>query len=312
MPRLPGHLSYTSRMITLLTGDNSFERHEALKSLIGVFEGTPERVDGATLELRQIPDLLMGGTLFAEKRLVVISDLSSNSALWQKLPEWLPRVSDDVHLVLVEAKPDKRTVAFKALKEVATIKEFPTWTDRDYPMAEQWVSARAKTVGLALDFKLSRHIVGRVGLDQWQLANAIDTLALLEDVTVEVINNVVIANETENVFELFETALSGNKKVLQEILRTLEMQEDPYAIFALLSSQAFSLAAVTYADGSQNATKDFAIHPFVAQKLSRHSSRLGKHGVSHIMKQFAKADADMKISKAEPWILIERLLFTLV
>jgi hypothetical protein len=29
------------------------------------------------------------------------------------------------------------------------------------------------------------------------------------------------------------------------------------------------------------------------------------------MKKFAQTDADMKISKAEPWLLIERLLFDL-
>ena len=106
-------------MITLLTGENSFELREALQSIVKGFDGNAERIDGANLELRQLPDLIMGGTLFAEKRLVVISGLSNNSALWQKLPEWLPRVSDDVHLVLVDEKPDKRTVSYKSLKEVA-------------------------------------------------------------------------------------------------------------------------------------------------------------------------------------------------
>jgi len=298
-------------MITLLTGDNSFERQEALQAIVAAFDGTAERIDGVGLELRQLPDLLMGGTLFADKRLVIISDLSSNSSLWQKLPNWLPRLSDDVHLVLVDEKPDKRTVSYKALKEVARLQEYPAWTDRDYSKAEQWLDARAKSQGLTLDKKTVHHIVSRVGVNQWLLANALETLSLLDEITPESINQNIIANESENIFELFETALNGNRAELRDILRTLELQEDPYATFALLSSQAFSLAAVGYADDTQNPSKDFAIHPFVASKLIRYAKRLGKPGITKVMRKFAQTDADMKISKAEPWLLIERLLFDL-
>jgi len=298
-------------MITLLTGDNSFEVREALKAIEAQFDGRAERIDGVGLELRQLPDLLMGGTLFAEKRLVIISDLGNNSTLWQKLPDWIPRVSDDVHLVLVDEKPDKRTISYKALKDVARLQEYPAWTDRDQNKAEQWLESRAKAQSITLDKKTVHHIVNRVGVNQWLLANALETLSLLDEITPDAINKTIIANETENIFELFETALKGDRALLQDTLRTLELQEDPYATFALLSSQAFSLAAVTYADDTQSPAKDFAIHPFVASKLSRHAKQLGKPAVSRIMKRFAQTDADMKVSKAEPWLLIERLLFDL-
>lgn len=304
-------VGYTRTMITVLTGDNSFEVREALQSIVSAFAGSAERIDGASLELRQLPDLLMGGTLFADMRLVIISDLSSNTQLWQKLPDWLPRVSDDVHLVLIDTKPDKRTGAYKALKDTATIKEFPAWGDRDQHKAEQWLEARAKAQHVALDKKSVHHIVSRVGVDQWALANALDTVSLLDTITAEKINQTIVAHPSENIFELFETALNGNREVLRDMLHTLEIQEDPYATFALLSSQAFSLAAVTYADDTQNPSKDFAIHPFVAQKLTRHAKRLGKQKVSKLMKQFAQTDADMKVSKAEPWLLIEQLLFSM-
>ncbi len=298
-------------MITLLTGDNSFELREALQAIVKRFDGSAERIDGANLELRQLPDLLMGGTLFAEKRLVIISGLSSNSSLWQKLPEWLPRVSDDVQLVLIDEKPDKRTTSYKALKEVAEVKEFPAWTDRDQHKAEQWLEARAKARGVSLDKKIVHHIVARVGVDQWVLANALETVSLLDGITPEAIDRTIVAHDTENIFELFETALKGERAALRDTLRTLELQEDPYAFFALVSSQAFSLAAVTYADDTNNPSKDFAIHPFVASKLTRHAKRLGKPAVHRIMKKFAQTDADMKLSKADPWLLIERLMFDL-
>ncbi len=295
-------------MITWLTGENSFEVREALKAIETSFEGTPERVDGSELHLADLPDLLMGVSLFSSRRLVIISNLSTNASVWEKLPDWLSRVNDDIHLVFVDTKPDKRTTSYKALKSVATLQEFPSWSERDAQKAEQWVSARAKTQGVQLDTKTTQHLIARVGLDQWQLANAITTLSLVDEATIAVVDSVIPLNAQENVFQLFEAALDTNPRRVSEIVKTLTTQEDPYALFALLTSQVLTLAAVTYADGDAQPTKDFAIHPYVASKLTRHGKRLGKGRVGHIVELFAQTDAEMKRSKAAPWLLIERTL----
>jgi DNA polymerase III delta subunit len=295
-------------MITWLVGENSFEIREALKAIEAEFEGTAEHVDGASLSLAQLPDLLMGISLFATERLVVIQDITTNGTLWEKLPAWLPRVNDSVHVVFIDTKPDKRTTSYKELKAVANLKEFPTWGERDDAKAEQWVMHRATSNAMQLDRKLVSHIVRRVGLDQWQLANALATLSLLDAITIEKIDDVIPPNPSENIFQLFETALERKPEHVSTMIDTLSLQEDPYALFALLSSQALTLATVTYADESANPAKDFAIHPFVASKLTRHGKRLGKARVGKILEAFARTDADMKRSKADPWVLIERLL----
>ena len=295
-------------MITWLVGDNSFEIREATKALEHAFNGRSERFDGSELTLSQLPDVLMGLTLFAPERLVIIQDISTNTTLWEKLPTWLPRINDDIHVVFIDTKPDKRTTSYKALKSAAELREFPAWTDRDYAKAEQWTMQQAKKEGLTLDKRLISHLVRRVGLDQWQLSSAISTLALLDTVTEQAINDIVPPNPVENIFQLFETALEGKPKQVASMIDTLSLQEDPYALFALLTSQALTLAAVTYADDTANPSKDFAIHPFVASKLVRHGKKLGKVRVGKIVESFAKTDADMKRSRAEPWLLIERLL----
>lgn len=295
-------------MITALVGDNSFERHAALAKLIDALDGTPERIDGASLTINDLPDLLMGGTLFAPERLVIISELSQNTTVWPLLSDWLERVSDTTHLVLTDEKPDKRTAAYKALKAGGAVKEFASWTDRDQSTAEQWLMNYAKDHDLTLDKKSAHHIVARVGLDQWQLASAIEKLSLLDEVTIESINEHIDPNPTENVFQVFELALEGRLPQLQSVLRTLELTEEPYKLFALLSSQAFQLLAVALDDGTRQPTKDFGIHPFVASKLARHAKRIGPQGAKRVIRAFADADADMKRSRAEPWLLIERAL----
>ena len=295
-------------MITLLTGDNDFEIKEALRTIAASFSGEAEQFDGSSLELKQLPDLLMGSSLFATQRLVIINGLSENSHLWQKLPDWLPRLSDDIHVVLVEQKPDKRTIAYKALKEVATIHEFPAWEERDSRKAEQWLVERAKQAQTPLDAAIAAYVVRRIGVNQWGLAKALETISLLDLVTIDAVDALIPSQPSENAFQLFETALHGNTQKIAEMIQTLELQEEAYAIFALLQSQAFSLAALTFEEVGSNASKDFAIHPFVASKLRVHANKLGKRRVATILEIFAKADADLKRSKGEPWLLVQKTL----
>jgi DNA polymerase III delta subunit len=295
-------------MITVLTGENGFAIHEALQALIRDFSGQPERVDGTTLELRQLPDLLMGGTLFAEDRLIIIRGISENTALKTQLVDWLDRVDSSIHLVLIDEKLDKRTALYKELKKKAILKDFPAWGERDTGAAIQWVQKQAPK----LDRALADHLVRRVGLDQWQLASSLDILANLDEITLNSIDEHIEPNQTENVFQLFELALEGRPQRIFDMLRTLELSEDAYSVFALLSSQAYQLAAVGLAESGDAPTKDAAIHPFVASKLERHARRLGPRGVLRILSVFADADADLKRSRGEPWLVIEKSLLQIV
>jgi len=305
---VPGAIGYTEDMITALTGDNSFAIRERVLAIIAEFGGEPERIDGAALELRQLPDVLMGSSLFAEKRLVILSDLSSNKQLWEKLPDWLPRVSDDIHLVLVDEKLDKRTLSYKALAKATSIETCAEWTPRDTSLAEAWAVNYAQERGAALDRASARHLVSRVGAHQWTLAQAIEKLSVLDTISPAIIDEVIEATPSENVFAVFEMALEGRSRDVVMMLKTLTLQQDPYMFFALLSSQALQLAAVAAAGEQQQPAKDFGIHPFVASKLTRHVRQLGKRTIFSIVQLFANADADMKVSKAEPWILIEQVL----
>lgn len=295
-------------MITLLVGSNRYEIAQALQHIEAAFSGTPERIDGEAVELWQLPELLAGATLFSEKRLVIVHDLSENTAVWSQLESFLPRLDDDVHLVLVETSLDKRTKLYKALHAVADIHEYKAWTERDGALAVAWVAATATRRGLSLDRKLADHLVRRVGVDQWMLAGALDKLALLDVVTAEAIDDTVEPNPTENVFQLFELALSGKSQQLRQVLATLEQTEDPYRLFGLLAGQVFQLAALAAGEPAATVAKDIGAHPFVLSKLAPYASRLGATGTRQVVMAFSEADVAMKTSVADPWLLVERAL----
>lgn len=296
-------------MITLLTGENSFENDRALRAIEADFDGSPERIDGEGLELKQLPDLLMGATLFANKRLVIIKNLSENKQLWGVFSDWINKVSPDVHLVLVESKPDKRTKTYKDLQKAADVKESKLWTERDGIKAEQWVIDEAKQRGFELDKKSAHVLVERIGVDQWQLAQALEKLAVADVISPQVVEDLIEASPVENVFLLFEAALKGDASRVKKVLGVLEATEDPYRLLGLLSGQAVQLSVLAITDkSSAEVASDIGVHPYALSKLAPAARKLGRSGAKKVVAAFVEADAGVKTSVAEPWLLIERAL----
>lgn len=296
-------------MITVLTGDNSFELTRAIDEIVRTFDGVAEKFEGGDLELSQLPDLLQGGTLFASERLVIVREVSENKALWDALPDWLGRVSDDVHVVLIEPKPDKRTKTFKDLQKQANVRSFTIWSDRDVTAAQAWVIDEAKKQSFALDKKSAQTLVARVGVDQWQLFHALEKLAVLETVAPETIEHAIEANPNENVFNLLDAALRGDARKIAEMIPVLERTQDPYMTFGLLAGQVFQLASLAMTDKpAADIAKDIGAHPYALSKLVPHAKRLGPSNTRMIAKIFADTDMAMKSTGADPWLLIEEAL----
>jgi DNA polymerase III delta subunit len=296
-------------MITVLTGENSFEIKRALDQLTGEFNGTPEYIDGDQLQLRQLPDILTGSTLLTDMRLIIIKNLVDNKTIWNKLDDWLEHIPTHIQLVLVEPKPDKRTKTYKTLQKLAKVHEFKVWNDRDRLNAEKWVRIEATSLKIKLSPTLARSLISHVGLDQWALHNALQKLALVDELTLPVMEDVIEAHPTENIFNLFEKALKGDIERVKIMISTLELTDDPYQAFGLLSGQVFQLAALAVSDKpSAIVANDLAVHPFALSKLSPYAKKLNKSKAKKIIDIFVEADDNLKTSSIEPWLLIERAL----
>lgn len=296
-------------MITLLTGSNSFEMNQALEQLAQGFDGDISRADGSELTFEKLIDLSSSLSLFSEKRMVIVRDLSSNKPLWSMLGDNLERVSDDIHVVLVEQGIDKRTATYKRLQKTASVKDFVAWGERDIGKAESWVGQQSQQLGMRLDKKSVQLLVRRVGLDQWQLYHALEKLAVLDTVNEQVIEDTIEAQASENVFELLDAALKGDAKKVVKTITGLQLSEDPYRVLGLLSSQAFQLATLAVGtEPSATVAKDIGAHPFVLSRMSSQANRLGRSGAKKVIAALAEADTDSKSTATDTWLLIERAL----
>jgi DNA polymerase-3 subunit delta len=296
-------------VIYLFVGENSFEVEREIARQIADFDGEIEKHDGESLVIADLQDLLQGQTLFSDKRLIIIKHLSENKAVWEILASRIESMSSDIDLLLIEPKPDKRTKAYKDIVKHATLKDFPAWTHRDTNQAVRWVADEAKNRGVGLTDKHARHLVQRVGFDQWRLHHAIEKLSLAGDVSIEVIDELIEANPDENIFALLDTALRGDAKGIQDSIANLKLSNDAYQTFGLLSSQILQLSALALTDKpSDEVAKDIGAHPFVLSKLAQYAARLSKTEVKEFIAEAAETDMLMKSSGLDPWLHVEQLL----
>jgi DNA polymerase III delta subunit len=146
-------------------------------------------------------------------------------------------------------------------------------------------------------------------IDQWRLLSHLEKLAPLGKISPAEVEMYIEETPVENVFALLETSLRGDRARVKEMIGRLEASEDPFRLFGLLSGQVFLLAALaTSGVSNQTVAKDFAAHPFILGKLAPYVKKLGASGIRHIASAFAEADAAMKTSASDPWLLIERAL----
>lgn len=289
----------------VLVGENAHARDEALAKQIAEYDGVVERIDGGELNYAAFVDAVAGTSLFTNKRMVVVRGLADNAELWTSLPDLLSRISGDVQLVLVEDKLDKRTASYKALKKVADIHEFTEWREYDDVKAQQWLHDEAKRRSVSLSQQQIRDIVGRTGPVQWRLADALDKLALHDEITDETIINIVPQQPLASAFSLLRTGLTASAAEVHQQLRELEATNDPYQLMGLLASQAVQLVALTVAGTDNDVAKDLGASPYVLRELRPLALKLSRHEASNVLDVLQRADNNMKQGGVDPWQALE-------
>lgn len=291
-------------MIILLTGDNSYEIDQELGRIVSDFEGEVERIDPDTLEPRNLTDIFGGLSLFAANRLVVLKRVSENTAVWEALATWADKDSDTT-VVLVEPKVDKRTKTYKALASQADVRAYMAFGDRDTSKVEKWLVGEAARRNIRIDDAAVREIIRRRGVEQYQLINTLEQLAVLGDVTRDVVDIHIEATPQENVFELLNASLGGDASKVRSMIQTLRLTNDPYMTVGLLASQVFALSGLVLGGNSQSIASDLGVSPYVLRNLSSAADSIDKAKLKKLISALADADIGLKSSTVDPWLQIE-------
>lgn len=311
-------MSGKSTMIYLLVGQNRYSIRKKIIQLTEKFGGDVTSLDGASITLSRLTDSIAGGMLFSQRRSVVIEQLSDNTAIWSDGERWADRVDNDVQLILIEEKPDKRTKAYKLLAKAATIIECKDWTTRDVHSAVHWLEQYANEQNLKLSRSQMMELVKRATIasdfeqiiSQQRLALAVDALSVLDDVTQEDIETVLPPSVGDSVFLLLEAALKGERQRIAELIRGLRIFDDPYRTEALLASQWMQVSAIVLSRGRPLSTvaNDLGVKLFALQKLEPMTHHFTLLQLQTLTGFFADIDYRLKSTATDPWLLVERLL----
>lgn len=306
-------------MIHLVLGPDIYKRRQTVQQLRRDIPLEPEQFDGTTLTENQLADCIAGATLFSSARLIFISDLSVNKPLWDILADWLGRVSADTTLVLLENSVDKRTKAYKTISKAAQLHTANPWTDRQTGDAVRWVLARSKQLGATPSATQAANLVARATaagerpgayiIDQQQLENALQSLSVLQTITDDAISAVLPESSVDNVFQLLDSALSGNTTRTMQLLNNLHATADPYMTFGYIASQWAQLAAVKVAQVEPGElAEQIGVSPYVLQKLHSHARTLTLARVRELTTLLANLDIKTKTTGVAPWVVVDRFI----
>ena len=295
-------------MIYVFFGENEFSKRQKVDEVLG--DRIARRRDGEELTIGDLRELLTGKTLFGGEEPIIITDLSQNSDVWAVFPE-IAGLADET-VILLETKLDKRTKTYKNLAKNAIVQECASLGERQRPELVKWAIDRTKERGTKLTKKQIETLVDRLGYDQLRLDNLFAQLSLLDEVTDDLIDQLVPLAKSESVFELLDATIRSDVSSIHRIISYLEMtsgDDGAYQTIGLLASQAMNLLALVLSDiDTQKVAQDFGVHPYALRQLSPLARQLDKIAALRICRILLQADMQMKTTGVEPWLLVETAL----
>lgn len=287
-------------MIISLVGTNWFGVKSELEKLASTFvhehgDLALERIDAGDVSYEQILGAIESLPFLASKKMVVLSELSTNKDASEKLDKLIERAGDTTDLVILESKLDKRSVYYKQLKKLT---EFHEYNELDEQAMANWLVDQARASGAVMGVGDARYLVQRVGINQTALSHELEKLALYDSkISRQTIDLLTDEAPSSTIFNLIDRVFAGQ---LDKALKLYDEQRaqkvEPQAMHAMLVWQMHVVALCANAKGksSQQIASDAGLSPFVVQKSQAIASRMGNQKISEFLDLLTEIDRRSK------------------
>jgi DNA polymerase III delta subunit len=155
-------------MIIYLYGDNSFGISRQARLLKQKYldstdpEGDLESIDVAEKGISTLLGGLSVMPMFVSSRLILASNLAKAKPTSEQIDEIISSTAESTNLVIIDPKPDKRTVMYKKLSKLKGAKEFKNLTGGELI---RWVTSEAKRRGAEITTADAKYLADMVGED---------------------------------------------------------------------------------------------------------------------------------------------------
>jgi DNA polymerase-3 subunit delta len=287
-------------MITALTGSNSFLLQQSLQQIVNAYvkeygDIGLERIAGEDATYEQIQGSLESLPFLTPKKLVILRVPSTNKQFAEKLERLIERIPDSVDVVIVEPKPDKRSVYYKFLKKNTICVEFNELDARELP---SWLVGQAKLGEGSVSIADARYLVERIGANQQLLSSEIQKLLDYDPVITRATIDVMTDQTPQStVFQLVDATFAGNAKRALELYGEQRRQKvEPLAIMGMIAWQLHILALVKTAGDkllSEVATES-KVSPYVLQKSQNIVQNMSLATLKQLIRRVVDLDVRLK------------------
>lgn len=288
-------------MIKTLTGNNHFLLKQRLAELADEFvkengDLALERFDGSEAEPGTLIEAVQSLPLLAERKMVIITDLSQNKPAIDQIEQIISSISESTDIVFYEHQIDRRSSYFKVLKSQTELEEY---SRLDGAALSRWVVDEAKKQGAKLAPADAQLLVRRTGENQLLIKNELDKL-ITHDPEIDRNSIELLVEETpqSRVFDLLDSAFAGQKQRALKLYGDQRAQKvEPQIILAMISRQLWliSLAASSEGRGAREIASDAGLNSaYPAEKAAQLARRLSLARLSRLTEQLYEIDRQAK------------------
>ena len=327
------------RSVYLLYGEEAYLRNyykNALKNAL-VAEGDNlnySYFEGAGIDPDEVLGLTQTMPFMAERRVIIVEnsgwfakaggegDDSEGEASQKasgktaRLQEAIRDLEDNIVLIFVEEKADKRSKLFKAVSSKGFAEEYALQTEDSLA---KWLVNLAKASGKQMDARTAYYLVSEVGTDMLLLGNEMDKLIAwcLEKpaITQADVDEVCTHQVTGKIFDMISAISQHRQKdALDLYYDLLTLRESPFHILALLVRQYTQLLEVRDCMNrnysiSQIASK-LKSQDWIVKRLVETAKRLGSDEIKACLEACARADEDIKSGNLTDNVSVELLIIS--
>lgn len=308
-------------MIIFLYGQDVYRSRQKLNETIEGFKQAHEkglrlkRLDGKGLSFQDFKDEIQAASIFKEKKLIILNNISSNSELGNEILDFLKKNKklDDIIIFYEEGKMDERKLLFKFLKKEAQSQEFNLLEGQ---RLRGWIEKEFEKYKVEIDSGVPDTLMRFVGNDLWQLSREVKKLATYKikgRVTSEDVGLLSRPKIETDIFNTIDAISSQDKRRALSLLHHhLEKGDSPLYLFSMIKFQISNLLIV----------KDFTerhvpfssivaksnLHPFVVKKSYGLSQKFSLEQLKKIYKKIFKLDIKIKTGKIDPVLALDILV----
>lgn len=301
-------------MVIALVGTNWYGLKKTLDEHIKQFRSEHgdmaiEKIYAPESTYNEISGALGSVSLFVSTKMIVITDLSGNKEVAEKINDLIQMVDDQTTLIIVETNVDKRSAYYKTLKKLDNFKEFGELNE---VQLQAWIEDYVKSAGGEINRSDASYLIERIGLNQTMIERELAKLLQYDsNITKASIEDLTDQTPVSTIFNLVDTVFSGNlNRALKLYDEQRALRVEPQAIYGMLVWQ-MHIVTICSAAGSKSSheiAQETGVNSYVAGKAQTIAQRMGAAKIQN----FLKLLRDIEItSKSQTYDLDDALKYAI-